>query len=456
MSRGGNGSYVNDPRDASPGWHPNGGPDDEAYWDGRAWVAVRHWNVETGWHVRSLVTLESPARLPTPRFVPRAPQRPDATASGATNVRLGWARRHLIELAAVVLLFPIFVGVNSLSSTTASGAGLSAVQAVAPLAQLRPTGFLERARRRGTVQQGINFAGWSTDAFSTPSAASSLRALAATGATWVSVVVEQFQDSVDSTSIFPTKQTVSDAGLTSIIEQAHALHLNVALKPQVNVLTGAFRGTIGTTFTPAQWTAWFASYRTFIAHYATLAQHLGVQQFVVGTELTEASLHAGEWKSMVSTVRSQFSGSLTYAANFDSEVQAITWWNKLNYIGVDAYYALDTSQPDYGWAPYVAQLSALAKRWGKPILLTEIGYRSVVGATSQPWNFSLTGPVDTAVQAGAYAAAFEAFAHQPWFAGMYWWAWSPQIPNGPSDNGYSPQNKPAEQQLKSWYGGKKS
>ena len=323
--------------------------------------------------------------------------------------------------------------------------------------QATPTGLLERARPKGTtVQQGINFAGWSRGAFSTAAATTSLQDLASTGATWVSVVVEQYQRTNASTTIFPTARTVSDAGIARIVEQAHALHLNVVLKPQIDVLDGAFRGTIGETFSPLQWTAWFSSYRRFISHYAALAQRLGVQQFVVGTELTEASEHAPEWKSLVSLVRSKFTGSLTYAANYGNEVEDITWWNTVNYIGVDAYYPLDPSEPNFGWSPYVEQLAALAKQWGKPVLLTEIGYRSVAGAASQPWNFTLSGPVDTQTQSSAYAAAFRAFAAKRWFAGMYWWAWSPQISNGPTDTGYSPQNKPAEKQLLAWYGGKRA
>jgi hypothetical protein len=153
-------------------------------------------------------------------------------------------------------------------------------------------------------------------------------------------------------------------------------------------------------------------------------------------------------------IRSKFSGSLTYAANYGSEVEGITWWNDLDYIGVDAYYPLDSSEPDFGWSAYLDQLAALSQQWGRPILLTEIGYRSVAGAASEPWNFTMKGPVDTAIQNSAYAAAFRAFASQPWFAGMYWWAWSPQLPNGPKNTGYSPQNKPAEKQLLAWYGGR--
>jgi hypothetical protein len=360
-----------------------------------------------------------------------------------------------VAVSLLLLLFSL--GAVTLVPSSASATRSTAARSDARIPQVKPTGLLERARPKGTtVQQGINFAGWSREAFSSPAATMSLQALAATGATWVSVVVEQYQDTSASTKIFPTTRTVSDAGIASIVEQAHALHLNVALKPQIDVLNGAFRGTIGETFTPVQWSAWFASYRAFISHYATLAQRLDVQQFVVGTELTEASLHAPEWKSLVSTVRSKFSGSLTYAANYGSEVEGITWWNDLNYIGVDAYYPLDTTEPDYGWSPYVGQLAALAKQWGKPILLTEIGYRSVAGAVSEPWNVALTGPVDTQTQSSAYAAAFRAFASKRWFAGMYWWAWSPQIPNGPSDDGYSPQNKPAEKQLLAWYGGRRT
>jgi hypothetical protein len=385
----------------------------------------------------------------------RAPRR--RVASGSFSVA-GQIRRHLTELTAMSLLvLPLFLGAVTVSPSSASATGRTAVRSDARIPQIMPTGLLERARPKGsTVQQGINFAGWSKDAFSSSAATSSLQALAATGATWVSVVVEQYQETIASTNIFPTARTVSDAGIASIVEQAHALHLNVVLKPQIDVLSGAFRGTIGETFTPDQWSAWFVSYRRFISHYATLAQHLGVEQFVVGTELTEASQHAPEWKSLISTIRSKYSGPLTYAANYGSEVEDITWWNDLNYIGVDAYYPLDSSEPDYGWSPYLQQLAALAKQWGKPILLTEIGYRSVAGSVSEPWNFALTGPVDTQTQSSAYAAAFRAFASKRWFAGMYWWAWSPQLPNGPTDDGYSPQNKPAEKQLLAWYGGRRT
>jgi Glycoside Hydrolase Family 113 len=323
------------------------------------------------------------------------------------------------------------------------------------VAQGLPQGLLEQTKvSRASVQQGINFAGWSADAFSGPAAAASLQALAATGATWASVVVEQYQSSANSTSIFPTSSTVSDASITSVVQLAHDLHLNVTLKPMVDTLSGAYRGTIGTGFSASQWSSWFTSYRAYLVHYARLAQRLGVQQLVIGTELEQASSHAAQWLALIKAVRHLYGGSLTYAANFGSEVEGITWWNALDSIGVDAYYSLDPNRADFGWPTYLAQLSALSERFNnKPIVFTEVGYMSTAGAASQPWNYGLSGPVSLTDQADAYQATFSAVASQPWFAGMYWWTWSPQIPNGPNDGGYSPQNKPAEQVLAQWYGG---
>jgi hypothetical protein len=157
----------------------------------------------------------------------------------------------------------------------------------------------------------------------------------------------------------------------------------------------------------------------------------------------------------VADLRGRFNGPLTYAANHGGEEESITWWNDLNYIGIDAYYPLESSSHDFGWSKYLTQLSALSVRWNnEPILFTEIGYRSIVGSPRRPWDSTLSGDVSTETQAAAYDAAFHALASEPWFAGMYWWVWSPEIPNGPRDGGYSPQGKPAEEQLIDWYGGK--
>jgi hypothetical protein len=380
-----------------------------------------------------------------------------------------WSQRAIIKRGVVVFVtLTTVLGVTAIGGSVSSASAhvnakdvlIAAERKVAVIKQSLPTGLLEQSRPAGTsVQQGADFTGWATDAFSGAKADNSLQALAAAGAKWVSINLVQFQTSTSSTSIFPTSGTVSAASLTSIIKRAHALGLNVSLKPMVDTLSGVWRGEIGQTFTPAQWTAWFKSYDKFMLRYAELAQSLGVQQLVVGTELQEASSHASNWVSLVNAIRVKFKGSLTYGANWNYEAENITWWNHLNYIGVDAYYPLDPTQPDYGWQEYLTQLSALSESFNnEPILFTEIGYMSTAGTLSDPGNYALagTGPVDLTEQADAYQATFEAIQSEPWLAGIYWWSWSPSNIDGATDGGYSPQNKPAEQVLTSWYGGSNS
>lgn len=137
----------------------------------------------------------------------------------------------------------------------------------------------------------------------------------------------------------------------------------------------------------------------------------------------------------------------------------MSWWDAVDLIGVDAYYPL-TSKDDpttgelaAAWAPIVANLATLAQTWQKPIVFTEIGYRSLEGANKAPWDWQSGGPWDLQEQEDCYRAAFEAVWHQPWFAGMYWWAWETNpLQGGPCDNGYTPANKPAENIVRQWYG----
>jgi hypothetical protein len=371
--------------------------------------------------------------------------------------------RTSLPRALALLLSAVLVGMGLFATEASAHVTRTVKRSDAPrtislVAQYTPKGLFPQTNPHGdAVQQGINFVGWSTDAYTGTAANNSLRALASTGANWVAVVVEQYQTSADSTSIFPTSSTVSNASISSIVAQAHALHLNVTLRPLIDTLSGAYRGTIGASFTPSQWATWFASYQTYILNYAALAQRLGVQQLVIGTELEEASTHASEWLSLIKKIRRVYGGSLTYAANFGSEVESISWWGALNDIGVDAYYSLNPTEPDFGWSTYLTQLSALSRRFdNKPILFTEVGYTSMANTASEPWNYTVNSPLSLTAQSDAYQATFQAVASEPWLAGMYWWAWSPQIPNGPTDSGYSPQNKPAEQVLTSWYGGRPS
>jgi hypothetical protein len=241
----------------------------------------------------------------------------------------------------------------------------------------------------------------------------------------------------------------------------------VMLKPHVDLLdesNGFWRGDIGDGFTTeAQWSAWFAAYRSFIEHYAQLAKDNGADQFCVGTELLGTTRRRpADWRAVVADVRTIYPGPLVYAALKEGEETSITWWDAVDYIGVDGYYQLtsdiahDPSETELAglWDPHVATLAQLsASNGNKPILLTEVGYRSQHGCCNHPWDSEIESSVDLEEQAFAYQATFEKLYNQPWLAGMFWWYWSPdRFTSGPCDDSYSPHQKPAEDILRTWYG----
>ena len=222
-------------------------------------------------------------------------------------------------------------------------------------------------------------------------------------------------------------------------------------------------GQIGQAFvSESKWKEWFASYRGFIEYYAGLATAQGVEQFCVGAELRETTHRDADWREVVAGVRSLYAGPLTYASNH-SDVLGVTWWDALDLIGVEAYYRLSaTPNPKIRdlkatWTPIANRLDSLSARWRKPILFTEIGYRSINGTAMSPAESKVEARIDLQEQADCYQAAFETFYWRPWFAGIYWWSWSPNPEEGgPEDSGYSPHDKPAEEVLRKWFGGSSS
>lgn len=313
----------------------------------------------------------------------------------------------------------------------------------------------------GPVQKGISYAGYTSGRYDQPYADLSLGQLAATGASWVSVIVTAYQPAITSTAISLATATPTDAELTRAITIAHSLGLKVMLKPHVDLSADPthWRGQIGQAFaTEAEWAAWFASYREFIGHYADIARDGNVEQFSVGTELMGTSARAADWRSVLAGIRSRYPGALLYASDWAGEADWIDWWDGLDYIGVDAHYPL-TSKNDptvaelnAAWAPKAVQLAALSARWGKSVVITEIGYQSRTGATSHPAGGP--GALNLQEQSNAYQAAFESLYSQPWLAGLYWWFWGTDtFEGGPCDDNFTPHNKPAEDILRSWYGG---
>jgi hypothetical protein len=311
--------------------------------------------------------------------------------------------------------------------------------------------------------KGVAFTGYSRDAYTGDVPRRSVDALKVTNADWASILATGYQATIHSTSIdFSGPGTPSDASLAALIGYARSIGLRVMLKPHVDLFDDDlhYRGEIGPGFTAADWSAWFSSYRTFILHYAAMAARTECELFCVGCELGSTAFREADWRGIIAEIRTVYNGPLIYADNLvEGAPDAIHWWDALDYIGEDAYPTLsDKVEPSVsdllaGWGPFLKKLEALSKRWNKPLVLTEIGYRSVRGGTINPWDWQRQGPVDLTVQENAYEAAFRAISGKSWLAGIFWWQWMPdQDHGGPTDTGYSPHGKPAESVLRAWFG----
>ncbi len=310
-------------------------------------------------------------------------------------------------------------------------------------------------------QQGMSFTSWQAQELLSSDSDLALAEIHATGANWISLIVTQYQENIYSRAIAPTAKTPTDEALAHAISTAHDLGMKVMLKPHVDLSNDPahWRADIGKTFSLSDWSEWFDSYRSMIQHYARFAQEYQVDQFSVGTELEQASPHAYEWRKVIANVRELYDGSLTYSANHSGEEFRLSWWDALDYIGIDAYYPLSVRgnpnrvELEFAWQQFMIALRGLYSTWHKPILFTEIGYRSQHGTTTRPYDWKLTGGLDLQEQADAYQAFFNQVYWQPWFAGSFFWAWDPApFSTGSCDTAYTPFDKPAEDVLRAGYG----
>jgi hypothetical protein len=304
-------------------------------------------------------------------------------------------------------------------------------------------------------QRGVDFATYAASTYGTAASDASLARAAASGNDSASIVITQYMDNATSNTVHPNGATPTDASILHAMATARSLGLKVTLKPQVDVLTGIWRGAIA----PSDASAWFASYEAMIDHYADLARQGGASMLVIGTEFMTLSgpAYTTRWQQIIGGIRQRFSGQLTYASNWD-EYKRVQFWGSLDYIGVDAYYRLSdlpaptVSQLVSAWTTrgYVDALRASSQQYGKQILFTEIGYRSIVGAAIHPniWNSQAAYSMDE--EANAYEAAFQAFSGRTWFAGMYWWSWPASLPANGWNGDYTPTFKPAEDVMRTW------
>lgn len=318
----------------------------------------------------------------------------------------------------------------------------------APRTNLAPAATLHVEAK----QRGLSFAAANPrlGTYGTDASAESLKNARALGVDWISVTPFGFQRAEPSIRMGGWE---TDDSVRATVAQAHALGMRVLLKPHLWIRDGAAME----QYTDEQWRQWFADYERFIVHFAELARDAHVDGLCIGNELKHTTKYEAQWRAMIRRVRETYSGPITYGANFD-EVFHVPFWDAVDWIGVSGYFPLvDEPSPDRetlvrAWQPIAEQLEALSTMHHRPVLFTEIGYRSADGAAWRQWEIPRNAPLNLDVQRAAYEAFFETIWPRPWLLGAYPWKWF-SYPNhsGPTNNDYEIEHKPAADVIRRIY-----
>jgi hypothetical protein len=289
--------------------------------------------------------------------------------------------------------------------------------------------------------------------------AQQLRVLHDAGAGWVSLTpfawlsdpaAPELSNSSDSGPDGESDEAVCEAAA-----RAHALGLRVWLKP--HVWTRGWAGNL--QFTPAGWQRFFDGYGELALHWALLAEREGIEGLFVGHELASSTALAPDrWRTLIGVIRRVYTGTLSYSANWD-EVAHVPFWDALDLIGVSFYAPLaekptrDPATLRAGAARTLSGLHAVSRRFGRPVVISELGYTPSPDAPLRPWEAARVG-ADPDLQRACYEAALAAIEPCDWLAGAYFWKWGSSARAG--DDAFDPRGQPAEsvlvQALRSWQG----
>lgn len=255
-----------------------------------------------------------------------------------------------------------------------------------------------------------------------------LKHLAASGGRSVSFLVSWQLEDVRSNRVHPYEdQSKRDEVLRRTIRSARRLGLTVMLMPVIDLhhtADGEWRGRLR----PNEPNVFWQSYGQFLSRYARLAQREGVSILSVGSELSSLEQELGRWRTLIAHIRSVYSGSLIYSANWD-HFEHVPFWTLLDYVGISGYFELtkDTKATSEeltnAWWKIRAVILDWLSQYTRPLIFTELGYPSCDGGAVYPWDYTRRAVIDLEEQRRALAAFKTVWAKEERLHGVYFWNW---------------------------------
>ena len=269
------------------------------------------------------------------------------------------------------------------------------------------------------------------------------------GVGWTAITFAALQDTAQSTEIrWRDEPTVTDDEIRAAVARAHALGLQVCLKPVVNCADGTWRAHISffDEDVPCEptWSDWFASYTEYVVHHARLAEETGAAMLCVGCEMVQTDKREAEWRALVAEVRTVYSGLVTYNCDKYQE-HRVRWWDAVDVISSSGYYPVGT------WEEQLDRIEAVVQAHHQPFLFMEAGCPSREGSQHLPNDWALEGVPSEAAQREYYEEMFAATARRPWVGGFMLWDWPARLPEesrAAQDTDYCMFGKQAERTVR--------
>lgn len=276
----------------------------------------------------------------------------------------------------------------------------------------------------GDFQKGIQIYWCSASEYTQVDATRILDYVVDLGANSVGISFPIYVDGATPTKTYVGPKTPSVKDLRLVIKEARARKLRVMLRPIIDEqnitaeIPLAWRGTIG-TYQPFDQNAWFASYRDFLAPYLQLAEQQHVDEFVLGSELTDLQSADG-WTQLLADASKLYTGELSYAMNW-------TWDPKpaaFKHLAIDMYTPLPLG--DNASAAQLAKgLTSWLKRQqelvGQRLSVQEIGIQAQDTAYEHPWGWATDDTrVNLTIQERWFTAAYLACKRAGALGSYYW------------------------------------
>lgn len=311
------------------------------------------------------------------------------------------------------------------------------------------------------LESGVNISSSENKPFS-DAEKNAIDKLAREGYSGININIGYFQENNTRSEIYPEPET-NKKHLEDLIEYSTSKGLKIYLRPLINNNDNSSRK----ENIPADLDEWFSQYSKILKD---ITKKYSEKKFdlYLSSELDNLLLaHPERFEKLAYEIKELgFTGNLIHSIifNYDLDTTKIKLLNNLpiDIIGIDFYVSMTNPKlnDDQKYHEYKYYLEKIFKTAKKPVIFTELGYRSIPDGNIMPWSHQQKNlPTDYKLQEKSYRNFLKALTSKEFNndknLGIYFWIsdmndYSSDIllPEDSRQDGYSFFNKPTEEVVK--------